>query len=164
MTLVSDRLHGMSPVALTGDQSPQRSLTLSVKEAIKNIWYYGNRRNGLEVKGPLVELAHTRALWHLCDIYMNKEICVKMSSQMNNCRLEREQFWTKVIQFDSKTNAIRISESYFVNTSSDKAGIPLQLLTAVTLANKARSALTRWLTESRPKSRRSWPETFHPSA
>lgn len=31
------RLHGISPTALTGDQSPQRSLTQSVTEAIKNI-------------------------------------------------------------------------------------------------------------------------------
>lgn len=67
----------------------QGSLTLSVKEAIKNIWYYWDRRYGLELKAPLVELTHTRALWHLCDIYM------KIFSQTNNCRLEREQFWTK---------------------------------------------------------------------
>lgn len=29
------RLHGMCPRAFAGDQNPQRSLTLSVKEAIK---------------------------------------------------------------------------------------------------------------------------------
>lgn len=60
--LVSGRLHGISPIALTRDQGPQGSLTLSVKEAIKNTRYYWDRRYGLELKAPLVELAHTRAL------------------------------------------------------------------------------------------------------
>lgn len=62
MKLVSGRLYGISPIAFISDQSPQRSLTLSVKEAIKNIRYYWDRRKGLELKAPLVELAHTRAL------------------------------------------------------------------------------------------------------